>query len=70
MIVGCDIAIASEEALFGLPEVNFGHFPAGRTTSVLTQHLRPASWLQKPVQNLQHALLNCGPMKAVGPSSG
>lgn len=41
VIAGCDIAIASEEALFGLPEVNFGHFPAGETTAVLTEHLRP-----------------------------
>jgi len=38
---GCDVAIASEEALFGLPEVNFGHFPAGETTAVLTEHLQP-----------------------------
>jgi len=38
---GCDIAIAAEEALFGLPEVNFGHFPAGETTPVLTEHLQP-----------------------------
>jgi trans-feruloyl-CoA hydratase/vanillin synthase len=38
---GCDVAIASEEALFGLPEVNFGHFPAGETTAVLTEHLKP-----------------------------
>jgi enoyl-CoA hydratase/carnithine racemase len=37
----CDIAIASEESLFGLPEVNFGHFPAGDTTVVLTEHLQP-----------------------------
>ena len=29
VVAGCDIAIAAEEALFGLPEVNFGHFPAG-----------------------------------------
>lgn len=40
VIAGCDIAVASEEALFGLPEVNFGHFPAGETTFVLTQHLQ------------------------------
>ena len=59
MIAGGDIAIASQGALFGAPEVNFGHFPAGKATAVLTQHLRPASWLQKPVQNLQHTLLNC-----------
>jgi feruloyl-CoA hydratase/lyase len=38
---GCDIAIASEDALFGLPEVNFGHFPAGETTYVMTEHLQP-----------------------------
>ena len=38
---GCDIAIASEDALFGLPEVNFGHFPAGETTYVMTEHLKP-----------------------------
>src|SRR5918995_3006975 len=41
VVAGCDVAIASEDALFGLPEVNFGHFPAGETTSVLTEHLRP-----------------------------
>jgi feruloyl-CoA hydratase/lyase len=41
VVAGCDIAIASEEALFGLPEVNFGHFPAGDTTAVLTEHLQP-----------------------------
>jgi trans-feruloyl-CoA hydratase/vanillin synthase len=41
VVAGCDVAIAAEEALFGLPEVNFGHFPAGETTSVLTEHLKP-----------------------------
>lgn len=41
VVAGCDIAIASEDALFGLPEVNFGHFPAGETTAVLTEHLKP-----------------------------
>jgi trans-feruloyl-CoA hydratase/vanillin synthase len=41
VVAGCDIAIAAEEALFGLPEVNFGHFPAGDTTAVLTEHLKP-----------------------------
>jgi trans-feruloyl-CoA hydratase/vanillin synthase len=41
VVAGCDVAIASEQALFGLPEVNFGHFPAGETTSVLTEHLKP-----------------------------
>jgi feruloyl-CoA hydratase/lyase len=41
VVAGCDIAIAAEEALFGLPEVNFGHFPAGDTTAVLSEHLQP-----------------------------
>src|ERR1043166_7601467 len=41
VVAGCDIAIAAEDALFGLPEVNFGHFPAGETTFVLTEHLKP-----------------------------
>ena len=41
VVAGCDIAVAAEDALFGLPEVNFGHFPAGDTTAVLTEHLKP-----------------------------
>lgn len=41
VVAGCDIALAADDAMFGLPEVNFGHFPAGDTTSVLTEHLRP-----------------------------
>jgi len=41
VVAGCDIAIAAEEALFGLPEVNFGHFPAGDTTAVMSEHLQP-----------------------------
>src|ERR1041384_489592 len=32
VVAGCDVAIAAEEALFGLPEGNFGHFSAGDTT--------------------------------------
>jgi trans-feruloyl-CoA hydratase/vanillin synthase len=41
VVAGCDIAIAAEDAQFGLPEVNFGHFPAGDTTYVMTEHLKP-----------------------------
>ena len=41
VVAGCDIALAAEDAVFGLPEVNFGHFPAGDTTAVLTEHLQP-----------------------------
>jgi trans-feruloyl-CoA hydratase/vanillin synthase len=40
VVAGCDIALA-DNALFGLPQVNFGYFPAGDTTAVLTQHLNP-----------------------------
>jgi trans-feruloyl-CoA hydratase/vanillin synthase len=38
--VGCDVALASEDAQFGLPEVNFGHFPAGETTPILANYLQ------------------------------
>jgi trans-feruloyl-CoA hydratase/vanillin synthase len=38
--VGCDVAIAAEDAKFGLPEINFGHFPAGETTPVLANYLQ------------------------------
>jgi trans-feruloyl-CoA hydratase/vanillin synthase len=41
VVAGCDIAIAADDARFGLPEVNFGHFPAGDTTYVMTEHLKP-----------------------------
>lgn len=37
--VGCDIAIASDDAKFCLPEINFGHFPAGETTPILANYL-------------------------------
>ena len=40
VVAGWDIAVAAEDALFGLPEVNFGHFPAGDTTPVLTENLQ------------------------------
>jgi trans-feruloyl-CoA hydratase/vanillin synthase len=38
--VGCDVAFAAEDAIFGLPEVNFGHFPAGETTPILANYLQ------------------------------
>ena len=38
--VGCDVAIASDDAKFCLPEVNFGHFPAGETTPILSNYLQ------------------------------
>jgi len=41
IVTACDIAIAAEEAVFGLSEINFGHFPGGEVTQVLTEHLQP-----------------------------
>jgi trans-feruloyl-CoA hydratase/vanillin synthase len=41
IVTSCDIAIAAEDANFGLSEVNFGHFPGGEVTKVLTKHLQP-----------------------------
>ena len=41
IVTACDIAIAAEDATFGLSEVNFGHFPGGEVTIVLTEHLQP-----------------------------
>lgn len=41
IVTACDIAIAAEDAVFGLSEVNFGHFPGGEVTIVLTEQLQP-----------------------------
>jgi trans-feruloyl-CoA hydratase/vanillin synthase len=41
IVTACDIAIAAEDAVFGLSEINFGHFPGGEVTKVLTEHLQP-----------------------------
>jgi feruloyl-CoA hydratase/lyase len=41
IVTACDIAIAAEDATFGLSEVNFGNFPGGEVTTVLTEHLQP-----------------------------
>lgn len=35
----CDLAIASDTALFGLSEINFGIFPAGGATWAVTHNL-------------------------------
>lgn len=35
----CDLAVASDEALFGLSEINFGIFPAGGATWAATHNL-------------------------------
>jgi len=40
IVSGCDIAIAANEAVFGLSEVNFGHFPGGPVSKQISQLLR------------------------------
>ena len=37
----CDVAIASDRAMFGLSEINFAHFPAGGTTWAVSNFLLP-----------------------------
>jgi len=37
----CDIAIAADEAEFGLSEINFGLFPGGQVSKTLANLLRP-----------------------------
>jgi feruloyl-CoA hydratase/lyase len=41
IVCSCDIAIASEEATFGLSEINFKHFPGGMVTKNISETLRP-----------------------------
>ena len=41
IVTACDIAIAADDVHFGLSEVNFGHFPGGEVTIVLTENLQP-----------------------------
>jgi trans-feruloyl-CoA hydratase/vanillin synthase len=41
IVEGCDIAVAAEEATFGLSEVNFGGFPGGAVSKALANIFRP-----------------------------
>ncbi|MFQ5539337.1 MAG: p-hydroxycinnamoyl CoA hydratase/lyase [Candidatus Binatia bacterium] len=41
VVASCDIAIAADEAVFGLSEVNFGKFPGGMVTKDVTEILHP-----------------------------
>jgi trans-feruloyl-CoA hydratase/vanillin synthase len=41
IVEGADLAIAAEEATFGLSEVNFKHLPGGSVTKSITNILRP-----------------------------
>lgn len=41
IVEGCDLAIAAEEATFGLSEINFKLFPGGNVSKSLANLLRP-----------------------------
>ncbi len=41
IVEGCDLAVAAEEAIFGLSEVNFGLFPGGAVSKSLANLFRP-----------------------------
>ena len=45
LVESCDLAIAAEEATFGVSEINFGMFPAGPVTRSLTRLARPRDGL-------------------------
>src|SRR6185503_16510377 len=41
-LVGCDLAIAADEAQFGLSEINWGILPAGNVTKAVAYKMLPA----------------------------
>jgi trans-feruloyl-CoA hydratase/vanillin synthase len=41
ILEGCDLAIAADEATFGLSEINFKHFPGGAVSKATANLLRP-----------------------------
>jgi trans-feruloyl-CoA hydratase/vanillin synthase len=41
IVEGCDLAVAADEATFGLSEINFGLFPGGSVSKSLANLLRP-----------------------------
>ncbi len=41
IVEGCDLAIAAEDAVFGLSEINFKHYPGGAVTKAIANILRP-----------------------------
>lgn len=45
LVESCDLAMAAEEATFGVSEINFGMFPAGPVTRSLTRLARPKDGL-------------------------
>lgn len=46
IVVGCDLAISSDDAMFGLSEVNFGQIPAGPVAAMIGRVMndRDAMW--------------------------
>ena len=44
-LVSCDLAIAAEEAMFGLSEINWGIIPAGNVTRAVAEKMMPADAL-------------------------
>ena len=41
IVASCDIAVAAEDATFGLSEINFGHIPGGLVTKVVQEIVQP-----------------------------
>jgi len=41
VVEGCDLAFAAKEAVFGLSEINFKHYPGGSVSKSLANLLRP-----------------------------
>ncbi|HZS02023.1 MAG TPA: p-hydroxycinnamoyl CoA hydratase/lyase [Chloroflexota bacterium] len=41
IVASCDIAVAANEATFGLSEINFGHIPGGLVTKVVQEIVQP-----------------------------
>jgi trans-feruloyl-CoA hydratase/vanillin synthase len=41
IVEGCDLAIAADEATFGLSEINFKHFPGGAVSKAIANLMRP-----------------------------
>lgn len=44
-LVACDLAVAANEATFGLSEINWGIIPGGNVTKAVADRLRPADAL-------------------------
>ena len=48
IVAGCDIAIAADEAMFGLSKINFGHFPGGPVSKQIRRSCARANHLPHP----------------------